>query len=166
MNLSGMDKYTGLVFVQWEGNGSKRYDGSKAYVSVEAIVAVNGSAAVEPTKTELRAGDKLELEYPYKHGRPRIWRAVVVYAEGQPERENDPEKHPDSQDLDSQPADASNGPAQASERPGKSGASCSSRKRRSAPVKQQEPTPKRKRGELAHLIRLYWNYNVLLVQVR
>ena len=66
------------VLIRWEGNNSKRYDGTKEEILLSNVVAINKTAVIEPSFDQLSVGDHIEYEFVGKKGKVQLWRGVVV----------------------------------------------------------------------------------------
>ena len=74
------------VLVRWEGNNSKRYDGTKEEILLSNVVAINKTAVIEPSFDQLSVGDHIEYEFVAKKGKVQLWRGVVLSTDPDAER--------------------------------------------------------------------------------
>ena len=55
-----------LVRWEWEGNGSRCYDGKTEFINLSNVAAINNSPLVNPSSDQLSVGDYVEYKYVYK----------------------------------------------------------------------------------------------------
>ena len=80
------DEKFSTVLIRWEGNNSKRYDGTKEKILLSNVVAINKTAVIEPSFDQLSVGDHIEYEFVGKKGKVQLWCGVVVSTDPDAER--------------------------------------------------------------------------------